>query len=229
MKNRKTAVYYILIIIGVIVLINILSTGFYFRLDFTADNQYTLSRATKDILKNLNEPVTVTAYFSEDLQPQFAQVRRDFKDMLEEYASISGGMVVYEFINPNEEEEAEQKAMRAGIQPVLISSREKDQSVQKKAYLGAVVQLGENSETIPFIPPGAAMEYTLSSSIKKLSVTEKPLIGLVQGHGEPSMQAIFQAVQGLQVLYDVEPVYFSDTSYNLDTYSTLAIVAPTDS
>lgn len=103
MKNKKSLTYYLLLIVGVIILINILSDKLFVRLDFTADKTYTLSKATKNILKNLSEPVTITAYFTKDLPPQIAQTRRDFKDMLIEYGNISKGKLVYEFVNPNKD------------------------------------------------------------------------------------------------------------------------------
>ena len=88
MKNRKSITTQILLIIAVLVVINILSERFFFRLDFTEDGRYTLSKATKDILKQLEEPVTVTAYFTEELPPDLAVTRSDFKDLLVEYANI---------------------------------------------------------------------------------------------------------------------------------------------
>ncbi|PLX00613.1 MAG: hypothetical protein C0594_15515, partial [Marinilabiliales bacterium] len=198
-------------------------------LDFTADDRYTLSDATKNILEDLVEPVTVTAYFSEDLPPDIAKVRSDFKDLLVEYSQLSHGMLVYEFINPNEKEEYEQKAMKQGIQPVLINTREKDQSVQKKAYLGAVIQMNESKDIIPFLQPGTAMEYSLSSSIKKISVIDKPVVGFLQGHGEAALSDCNQMLTSLQVMHNVEDVYLSDTTNNLLKYSTVAIVSPKDS
>jgi ABC-type uncharacterized transport system involved in gliding motility auxiliary subunit len=72
------------------------------------------------------------------------------------------------------------------------------------------------------------MEYALSSSIKKLTVASKPVIGLLQGHGEPSLAGIYQAYAALNILYEVEPVYLTDTTYSLNKYKTLAIIAPKD-
>ncbi|GAI96572.1 unnamed protein product, partial [marine sediment metagenome] len=144
-------------------------------------------------------------------------------------ASVSKGMLVYEFIDPNKNEENEQKAMQTGIQPVIISSREKDQTVQKKAFLGAVIQLGEQTDIIPFMQPGAAMEYSLSSSIKKLSIVDKPVVAFLQGHGEPSLGAFAQVRNSLSIMYNIEAVTLSDTTSNLDNYSTLVIVSPKDS
>jgi len=228
-KTKNTLYTSILLVAGVLILLNILSDRVFLRLDFTADKRYTLSNATKNILNNLNEPVTITAYFSEDLPPDVAKTKRDFKDLLIEYTNRSKGMLVYEFKNPNKDEDSEQDALRNGIQPVLINVRDKDQVKQQKAFLGAVVQLGEQKDVIPFMQPGAAMEYSLSSSIKKLSVIDKPSIGLLQGHGEPGLKSFQQVMSMLNVLYNVEPVTLTDSTNELSRFETVAIVAPKDS
>lgn len=229
MKSSKSIYTYILLIIGVIVLINLLGDRFFLRLDFTADKRYTLSKATKDILKSMKETATVTAYISEELPQQFAQLRRDFREELIEYSNRSNGKVVFEFINPNKDEATEQKAMQEGISPVLINVREKDQVKQQKAYMGAVIHYGDKKEVIPFIQAGSAMEYSLSTSIKKMTVENKPKVGIVQGHGETSPNALAQVMQSLLVLYDAEPVRLDDSSLKPADYKTLVIVNPRDS
>ncbi|MDZ7744119.1 MAG: GldG family protein [Bacteroidota bacterium] len=228
MKNTKSITSRIILIFAVIVVINVVSDKFFFRLDMTADQRYTLSKATKDILKNLNEPLTVTAYFTEDLPADLVKTRRDFKDLLVEYNNTSGGKVVYEFIDPNQDQQLEQKAIRDGVQPIRVSAREKDQVVQQKAYLGAVIQKGNQTDAIPVVQPGAAMEYTLSSTIKKMSVSVKPRIGFVTGHGEPSLASYQQALNPLNVLYQVEEVELGNTG-NINDFETLVINGPRDS
>lgn len=218
----------LLISLGIIVLVNILSDNFFLRMDLTSDQRYTLSKASKNIIRNLNEPITVTAYFSENIPAELAKTKRDFKEMLIEYHNISKGQIVYEFIDPSTDQETEQKAMSAGIQPVIANMREKDQVKQQKVYLGAVVSMGEESENIPFMQPGSAMEYALSSAIKKISVKNKPSIGIIQGHGEPGLAAMAQAYTALNILYEVEPVFISDTVKNLTKFKTVALIAPKD-
>ncbi len=227
MLKKSQLKYYILLIIGIVVLINILAARFFFRLDFTEDQRYTLSDVTIDVLKGITEPVTVTAYFSEGLQPQFDQFRKDFKDLLTEYRTRSGQKVVYEFINPNKDPKLEQKAVDSGIRTVMINAREKDQSTTKKAFMGAVIQIGEESEVIPFLQPGAQMEYSLTSAIKKLTVPEKAAIGFITGHGEAGIDQLAQVNQGLDVLYVPEDITLSDT-VNLTKYKTIAWINPTD-
>jgi len=124
---KKSAIQMRLLLVAVIViLVGFLSTRFSLRLDFTGDKRYTLSKATRDILNNLKDPVTVTAYFSKNLPPNVVETRNDFKDLLIEYSNRSNGNVVYEFIDPSEKEEIEQQALQSGIQTVMINIRERN-------------------------------------------------------------------------------------------------------
>ncbi|MCF8295178.1 MAG: Gldg family protein [Bacteroidales bacterium] len=228
MDARKSPILYVLLVLVVVILVNIIFNRFNLRFDFTQDNRYTLSKATKDLLKNLEEPVTVKAYFtSEGLPPQYLQVKRDLKDLLIEYNKISNGDLVYEFMDPTSNPELEQEAMQNGIQPVIVQVREKDQLKQQKAYMGAVITMGKQKEVIPFFQNNAEMEYMLTTSVKKVSVENKPLVGLITGHGEPALSMLSQASFELDVLYKVESVDLS-TNPDLSKYKALAIIAPKD-
>ncbi|GAB4321701.1 MAG: Gldg family protein [Bacteroidales bacterium] len=229
MKKRKSIITQVFLIALVLVLVNLLAARFFFRLDFTADKRYTLSDATKNILKNLDEPVTVTAYFTKDLPPEFAVARQDFKDLLIEYETRSNHNVLWEFVDPNNDPQIEQKAFQAGIMPLQMNMREKDEIVLKKVYMGAVVQLGDKSEAIPAIQPGSSMEYDLSTAIKKLSIKNKPVVGFIQGHGEPSLASMFQLRETLEVLYQVQGVDLDNDATELSQFKTLVWLGPKDS
>jgi gliding-associated putative ABC transporter substrate-binding component GldG len=228
MLTKKKILASIGLIFGILLLVNILADRFFVRLDFTDDHEYTLSTATKNILNSLDQPVTVTAYFSENLPPNVAQVRRDFRDMLVEYANESDGNVVYDFVNPNKDQKSEMKTQQAGIRPIMINVRERDQMKQQRAYLGAVLQYGDKTEIIPFVQPGSAMEYALSSSIKKLTLKNKTDIAFLEGNGEPPLSNMQQVNQDLSILYNVGTVKFNDTTGIPEKYKTLIIVAPKD-
>lgn len=217
------------LIIGIVIVLNLLADEYHFRLDLTEDQQYTLSQATRDILEDLEEPVTVKAYFSEELPPNIIKTRKDFRDLLVEYANISDDQLVYEFIDPNKEENYEQEAIEKGIRPVVFYSREKDQAKQQKAFLGATVHLGEKTEVIPYIQPGAAMEYALSTAIKKLSIEDKPVVGFITGHGEASLSEMSQVNQQLSILYETREIQLTDSSSVPENITTLALIRPTDS
>ena len=217
------------LIIAIIIAVNLLGYEYHARIDMTEDRQYTLSEATENILEELEEPVTIKAYFSEDLPPHVRKTRDDFQDLLVEYATRSDEQVVYEFVNPSEKESYEQEATEKGIRPVLINVREKDQVKQQKAFMGATIHLGDKQETIPFVQPGAAMEYALSTAIKKLSIDNKPKVGFLTGHGEASLMEMAEANQQLGILYETTEVTLSDSTDIPEGIRTLAIIRPTDS
>ncbi len=229
MKTRKQVTTFVVLLVGILVLINAVGRKFKFRLDLTDDDRYTLSNATRDLLHELPEGVTVTAYFNEDLPPQFATARQEFKDLLVEYDQRSNGNVAFEFIDPTKNDTLKQAAERAGIRPLVMNVQGKNKAEQLLAYMGAVVKMGDRSAVIPVVQPGTAMEWTLSSSIKQVSVVEKPTVGLVQGHGEVAMGGIAQALQGLNVLYNVEPMTFWDTLPVHSRFNSLMILDPGDS
>ncbi len=227
MKKSKV-ISQLLIFVGILVVVNLISEKLFFRLDFTADKEYTLSQATKKIIKNIDNVVTVTAYFTKDLPPQLQKNKKDFEDLLIEYENRSGGNIVYDFVNPNKDQQSEQEAQQKGISPVMVNVTQKDQVQQLRAYMGAVLQMGEKTEVIPMIQPGSSMEYALTTAIKKLSVTDKPKVAFLQGQGEPPMNASPQLAQQLSVLYSPEHYTITDTSNIPITYKAIAIIDPKD-
>ncbi len=229
MFTKKTYYTIIALVLAVFVVLNVVNYRLYLRLDFTQDKRYSLSEATKGILDELTAPVTVTAYFSENLPPDIERLRKELRDMLVEYSNYSGGYVVYDFVDPNADPQTEMKAQQAGIAPVMINVREKDQLKQQKAYLGVVLQYEDKSETIPLVRPDTPLEYELSSAIKKISAKNKPKVALLQGQGEPSLEEMQQLKELLSVTHEIEEVTLTDTSGIPAEFSTLAIIAPKDS
>lgn len=228
MKKKRSLTTGALLVVAIIIVVNIISYTFFFRLDFTRDKRYTLSNASLELLKNLKQPVTVTAYFSENMPPQIEECRKEFKDLLSEYAARSGNKVVYNFINPNKSDSLEKEAAKNGIEPKTVNVREKDEMKAQRVFLGAVIKYGEKTEVLSFIQPGGPMEYQLSTSIKKLTLTRKPFVGYLQGNGEPPMQAMEQVNAELNILYNYQNVNLSDTTVIPTECKAMVMVDPKD-
>lgn len=217
------------LIIGIVAVIFLLSRQYFFRIDLTEDKQYTMSQATKTILRDLEDPVDVKAYFSKKLPAEFEQVKNDFQNLLVEYNNISKGKVNFRFIDPGETPESEQEAAQNGIQPILINVREKDEASQKKAFMGAVIEYGDQKEILPFIGQQTAMEYELTTAIKKISVQDKPSLGMIQGHGEPGLNQLLQVAQALSVTYNIEPFDLGAEASVPQRFQAVLLVNPIDS
>ena len=85
------------------------------RLDLTGNSQYRLSDATRNVLKRLEDPVKVQAYFTKDLPAPYNQNAAYVRDLLEEYATYAGGNLDFEFIDPGTDEAKKREAARKGI------------------------------------------------------------------------------------------------------------------
>jgi len=226
LQNKKESIFQIFLVIGCLFLLNYLVSGVILRLDLTDNHEYTLSKPSKEIARTIKDPVTVTAYFSGQLPPRLTMVQDQFRNLLDEFRTYSGGNVEYKFINPNKNDQTEQKAQKAGIRPVMVDVRKRDQVSQKRAYLGAIFQYEGKRQIIPVVKPGTAMEYTIASTIKRLTIKKKPKIGLLQGDGEPGQRAMPQLMQELNQEYDVVNVTGLDTTQVPANIEVLMVIAP---
>lgn len=226
--KKQAVIIQALVVTAIIIVINLILNQVYFRIDFTADKKYTLSDATKDLLKSMDDAVTITAYWSKNLPPQLQGHKQDFLDMLIEYENRSGGNVVYVVENPNESEQKMAEVQQKGIQPVPVEITEKDQMKQMLAFMGAVLQQGDKTEVISFIPPRANVEFLLTQALKKLTVADKPQVAILQGHGEPGLNQMPQLIEALSALYDVVDYTITDSTGIPGYLNSVVIFNPTD-
>jgi gliding-associated putative ABC transporter substrate-binding component GldG len=173
----------LIVLIGILVIINLISINHFGRLDLTAGKQYSLSSATKNILKGLKDPLYIKVYFSETLPPDLATISRYVKDMLSEYHSYNSKINV-EFIDPLKDASIENEVKSLGIPALEMQILEKDQFKVQKGYLGIALNYADKKEIIPVVQKIDNLEYDLTSSIKKLTSDELKKIGFLSGHEE---------------------------------------------
>jgi len=212
LANRREAILQVLLIAGSLIALTYTANQFLWQADLTENNRYTLAGASYDIAENLEDPVTVKAYFTANLPSRFGRTKEEFRALLDEFRAAAGGNVEYTFINPNESDERAREAQQAGIRPISINVREQNQMTQKRAYLGAVFQYQDQREVISFVEPGSSLEYLLASTMRKFTRTEKSVLGVLQGHGEPSMDAMTQLRDALKDRYEIQTVSGVDST-----------------
>jgi ABC-2 type transport system permease protein len=121
------------------------------RADITAENQYSLSEATKNQLASLQEPLLVRGYFSAKTHPLLAPLVPKIKDLLEEYSIASNGRARVELIDPTRDSEAEEEAAsRYGIRPVPFQTADRYQAAVVSSYFDLVIAYGDQYETLGF-------------------------------------------------------------------------------
>ncbi len=175
------------LITAIIIFVNLLSLKYFKRFDFTEGKDYTLSDATKKVLRNIEDIMTIEVYFSKKLPPYIVHIQQQVKDLLDEYKAFSRDRIRVKFLDPTSDQKLEEKVQRLGIPPVQLNVLEKDQRQAIKAYLGLVVFYEDKKEIIPFIQDTTNLEYDLSTAIKKITSKEIKTIGFLTGHKEPDL------------------------------------------
>ena len=92
-----------------IVLLGLISSKFFFRIDLTAEKRFTLSANTKQILRQLDEPLYMDIYLDGDLPAGFRKLRNGVREMLNDFKTYAGSRIVYQFIDPSDAENGEKR------------------------------------------------------------------------------------------------------------------------
>jgi len=183
-----TSIIDILLIVGILILINIYSISEFRRVDLTENREYTISKATKKILSELDDIINIKVFVSTELPPQFMSLKRQIMDLMQEFQAYSpASNFRLKYIDPEEDPRYKQEAEMAGIPQVSVRVMEKDQMVVKQAYLGILIEHENKTESIPVVAQVENLEYEMMSRIVKVLQKENELssIGVLKGHGEP--------------------------------------------
>lgn len=209
-KHGVQAITAIILVLAIMLVVNLISTQIFGRIDLTEGKVYTLSKGSRELVKNLQDPLTIKAYFTEDLPPPYNANARHLRDQLDDYKAYSGGKLRYEFADPASEEELEKEAQGFQIPPVQVNAVEKDRIEVKKVYMGLVFLYQDKHETIPLVQSTAGLEYDITSTIKRLVATDQTKVGVLQGLGAPDMYQQMNALGSvLERNYEVRPVDLS--------------------
>ncbi len=184
--NRYVKYYKFLAYLVVIVLVNIAGGANFFRIDLTSNGLYSLSRASKETVATLSEPLTINVFFTKDLPAPHNNTERYLHDLLEEYSAHSNRYFNYRFYDVSADEgdisekakKNQQLAMDYGIYPVQIQNIEQDEVKFKKAYMGMVIIHGDVIDKIPSITTTEGLEYTITSKIEKMNNKISVLLNL---------------------------------------------------
>jgi gliding-associated putative ABC transporter substrate-binding component GldG len=199
-----------LFVVGAIVVVNLLSTRVFGRLDLTENKVYTLSQPSKDLVKTLPDYMSIKVFSSPDLPPELKMVDRYVRDLVDEYKSSSNGKLSWQALETGrgqeEDKKVEEEANRCRVQRLQIQAVRSQKLELGTYYLGLCLEYGGKTESIPQIVRTEGLEYELSSLIKKMT-TKKKKVAFTTGHGEHDMNQGFQALkQALEAEFDVSSV-----------------------
>ena len=188
------------------------------RFDATQGRAFTLTTGSRAIARAPDEPVRLTFYYSAKLaagRPTFQRYAQRVRELLEEYARVSGGKVRLEVVDPEPFSEQEDRAVAAGVQGIPTGVP------GENVYFGLA---GTNSvdgrEVIPVFDPSKErfLEYDVTRLLYALANPVKRVVGLMTGlpmeggfsmdprTGQPAQTPPWRMVEELRAVFEVRSV-----------------------
>lgn len=214
------------------------------RWDLTDDKHYSLSDATKQLLRATDEPVEVTLLLQGELNAGFRRLKKATEETLEE-------MSVYADVRKSKPQTTK-VADSLGLKPVIIHEREQNgKTAQTTVYPYALVKYRGKQGVVVLLKNtrGLSGEENLNASIENLEFafaevlhllqqTETPRVALLEGHGELDEAHTYDLMTALSRYFQVDRGSIPTTSeeeqgaetgvdiHLLDGYKALIIANP---
>jgi len=227
----------------IVVLINLLTAYYFFRIDLTEEKRYSVKDQTKEILRNLEEEVYVEVFLEGDLNGPFTRFQKSIRETLEEFRIYSDNRIHYMFTDPASAsgKKAQSEFMNdlaaRGIQPTNVIDNKDGQRVEKIIFPGAIVSSGGAESGVMLLKGSKAktseeqinqsiegVEYELIQAIYKVTNVDRKQVGFIKGHGELDSLDIASLGRDLSEIYDISTVDLA--SGTLSRYGALVVAKP---
>ena len=209
-------------IVATLVVVNLFGRYIGGRLDLTPGNAYTLSSATKTLLADLDELLTITHYVSDEVPHGLEFMKRDIEDLLRDFRRAGDGNVRVVTVDPSEDDETAQAARTAGVQPVQFNVVGDAALSVTEGYLGLALQYADAQEAIPFVQRSDDLEFQLASLIRSMTRTEQQVVGFIEQQ-TASGATYNQFRQALGQQYEVVTLTVEDSTPIRDDIRTLVM------
>ena len=200
-----------------------------FQYDFTQEKIYTLNKNTIDILRHIENPVTIKLYYSPILGKNNPEIRKMFdhiKVLLSRFKTLADGKLEYKIYTPYPFDRVEDLAIGEGIEPRPSAS-----SNQNALFGMSFVDSLDNKRIIPFLAVERSefLEYDLVENILLLA-HKKQTLGLLSslplnGYADENGIAFdrWEIINQIAKFYNIKEIKTADDIKDIDI---LMIVDP---
>ena len=150
-----------------LILLNIVSYNAYARFDLTSQKAYSLSKESRNLVKNVQEPLNVKVFFDDKLPSPYSNVKQYVYDLLKEYEGSGNKNFTVSFMDMSK---AENRSLASdlGLQQIQIQEVKNNEIGFKQVYMGLAITYGDDIEVINPITSANGFEYNLTSRLTKM-------------------------------------------------------------
>ena len=163
--------------IVLLALLNLAGARAFFRVDLTARQSYSLSRASRETVRALEQPLSVKVFFSDKLPAPYNTVSRYLSDLLAEYKGAANRQFSYELIDMSKDEN-QKLASGYGLQMVQLQEVKDNEVGFKNAWMGLAIVYADGIETLDGLTSTEGLEYRLTTTIGRMVAKTNTLSGL---------------------------------------------------
>ena len=234
-----------------VILIGFISSFVFTRVDLTSEKRHTLSKNTKDYLKELDNVVYLRVFLESDHLPAgIKRLQRSIKEILDEFRVYAKNNIEYSFINPTESTDEATKLeivkqlKENGMTSFQLTERDKEggESV-REVFPGVWItyrahgqeyqqivnfykeQLGVSPEQV-VNNAIEGLEYELITAIQTLTKDQVPRIAIIEGHGEWDANELFDVTSALEDFYLIDRITINSQLEVLRPYKAIIIADP---
>jgi ABC-type uncharacterized transport system involved in gliding motility auxiliary subunit len=183
--RKRRSLVLVLLSLAVIVAAVLVTDRFSLRLDLSADGANTLSKASRDLYKEIPEQVRITYYISSTLSDRHPGPRA-VEGFLRSLAAVSRGKIAVDVADPaSGKKESAVEAL--GITPQRMQIVEKNEQRVALVYSGLEIEYLGRSQVIPFVLTTDTLEYDLVKAIKSAIADKKPVASVLVGDSDKTL------------------------------------------
>lgn len=239
--------FWVPIVLAILFLINWAASVFHSRIDLTGEKRFTVSSATKKLLKTIDEPVSIDVFLKGNYPSGFKKLASSTQDLLNEFKEIAGNKIKYRFLSPDENVEGTSTTYgdslsALGLYPINLTSQVKEGQQQQFVYPVALVHYKDTvlpvmiykgkSPLISFSELNSAeamLEFNIANAIAKIIQKEKPVVAYATGNGEPQNLTVYDLVENtLKTDYTLFVFNLKTQPFIPQEFKLFIIVKPTE-
>lgn len=232
------------LIIGIALFLNILGSAFFTHFDLTEDRRFTLTRPTRELLRQLDDVVYVDVLLEGEFPAGFKRLQRSVKEMLSEFRMHSG-YIEYKFTDPGVGTAKDINARRTelakdGISPTNLTIKSSEGREEKLIYPYAKIIYKGRTAVVDLLDEDARgrdpeeqlntsiseLEYKFANAMHKLQLGAKEIIGFTVGHGELNELERKSLVGSLRSYYEVGTFNLDSATFIPQEVKVLVVAKP---